>query len=51
MHSSISENQFMIHILNYLTSDYKLQLAMSYDGKESWRHWKNHSPLKTLEEN
>jgi hypothetical protein len=28
MHSSISENQFMIHILNNLTSDYELQLAM-----------------------
>jgi gag-polypeptide of LTR copia-type len=28
MESSISENQFMIHILNNLTSDYELQLAM-----------------------
>jgi gag-polypeptide of LTR copia-type len=28
MDSSISENQFMIHILNNLTSDYELQLAM-----------------------
>ena len=28
MGSSISENQFMIHILNNLTSDYELQLAM-----------------------
>ena len=28
MQSSISENQFMIHILNNLTSDYELQLAM-----------------------
>ena len=28
MGSSISVNQFMIHILNNLTSDYKLQLAM-----------------------
>jgi gag-polypeptide of LTR copia-type len=28
MDSSILENQFMIHILNNLTSDYKLQLAM-----------------------
>jgi gag-polypeptide of LTR copia-type/Zinc knuckle len=28
MHSSLSENQFMIHILNNLTSDYELQLAM-----------------------
>jgi hypothetical protein len=25
---SISENQFMIHILNNLTSDYKLQPAL-----------------------
>jgi hypothetical protein len=28
MDSSISENQFMIHIFNNLTSDYELQLAM-----------------------
>jgi DNA-binding cell septation regulator SpoVG len=28
MHSIISENQFMIHILNIVTSDYELQLAM-----------------------
>jgi hypothetical protein len=28
MGSSISENQFMIHILNYLTSDCELQLAL-----------------------
>jgi gag-polypeptide of LTR copia-type len=28
MDSSISENQFMIHILNNLTSDYELQLVM-----------------------
>jgi hypothetical protein len=28
MGSSISENQFMIHILNNLTSDYELQLAL-----------------------
>jgi hypothetical protein len=28
MHSSIHENQFMIHILNNITSDYELQLAM-----------------------
>jgi gag-polypeptide of LTR copia-type len=28
MDSSISENQFMIHILNNLNSDYELQLAM-----------------------
>jgi hypothetical protein len=28
MDSSISENQFMIHILNNLTSDYELQFAM-----------------------
>jgi hypothetical protein len=28
MQSSISENQFMVHILNNLTSDYELQLAM-----------------------
>ena len=28
MGSSILENQFMIHILNNLTSDYELQLAM-----------------------
>jgi hypothetical protein len=28
MDSSISENQFMIHTLNNLTSDYDLQLAM-----------------------
>jgi hypothetical protein len=27
MGSSISDNQFMIHILNNLTSDYELQLA------------------------
>jgi hypothetical protein len=28
MGSSVSENQFMIHILNNLTSDYELQLAL-----------------------
>jgi gag-polypeptide of LTR copia-type len=28
MESSMSENQFMIHILNNLTSDYEPQLAM-----------------------
>ena len=28
MDSSISDNQFMIHILNYLTLDYELQLTM-----------------------
>jgi gag-polypeptide of LTR copia-type len=28
MHSSISENQFMIQILNNITSDYELKLAM-----------------------
>jgi hypothetical protein len=28
MYSSISENQFMIHILNNFTLDYELQLAM-----------------------
>ena len=28
MDSSISENQFMIHILNNLTTDYELQLAL-----------------------
>jgi hypothetical protein len=28
MGSSISENQFMIHILNNLTSDYELQVAL-----------------------
>ena len=28
MGSSISENQFMIHVLNNLTSDYDLQLAL-----------------------
>jgi hypothetical protein len=28
MGSSILENQFLVHVLNNLTSDYELQLAM-----------------------
>jgi Zinc knuckle len=33
MHSSISENQCMIHILNNLTSDYELQLLAMMEGR------------------
>jgi hypothetical protein len=29
MGSSISENQFMVHVLNNLSTDYNLQLALS----------------------
>jgi hypothetical protein len=45
MQSSISENQFMIHILNNLTLDYELQLAMME------RRVGDRSLLKKLEEN